>query len=224
MVDDSTAGAARRPSFTSRAARPRLRNLRRRVDRPSSASSACSTTSSRLAKPSLPFANKRISRASAFAAGKLIFVFERPRMVAHLRRRRAGPRALFMPAGQINQPSADGPTKAATIFANGKPAPAPSPSLTWISQPTEPRRELEPRPRDTATSPPALNSSHHGRMIVERLGVQLQARRQVVASILHRSPCGGIDSCNAMFDSIIVGGGAVISEATRRRRSQSCGP
>jgi len=45
MVDDSTAGAARRPPFTSKAARPRLRNRRRRTDRPSSASSACSTAS-----------------------------------------------------------------------------------------------------------------------------------------------------------------------------------
>jgi len=60
MLDDSTAGDARRPSFTSKAARPRLRNRRRRVDRPSSASSACSTTSSRLARPSLPSASETI--------------------------------------------------------------------------------------------------------------------------------------------------------------------
>jgi hypothetical protein len=43
MVDDSTTGAARRPPFTSKAARPRLGDLRRRTDRPSFASSACST-------------------------------------------------------------------------------------------------------------------------------------------------------------------------------------
>ena len=34
-ADDSTAGAARRPSFISKAARPRLGNRRRRADRPS---------------------------------------------------------------------------------------------------------------------------------------------------------------------------------------------
>jgi hypothetical protein len=45
MVDDSIAGAARRPPVTAKAARPRLRNRRRRTDRPSSASSACSTAS-----------------------------------------------------------------------------------------------------------------------------------------------------------------------------------
>ena len=43
MLDDSTGGAARRPSFISKAARPRLRDPRRRVDRPSSAATACST-------------------------------------------------------------------------------------------------------------------------------------------------------------------------------------
>jgi hypothetical protein len=39
-------------------------------------------------------------------------------------------------------------------------------------------------------------------MSAERLGVQLQARRQVVVTILHRCRCGGIDSCNAMFDGV----------------------
>ena len=184
MVDDSTAGAARRPSFTSRAARPRLRNRRRRVDGPSSASSACSTTSSRLAKPSQPSASKAISRSIAFAADNLLVVVERPRMAAYIRRRSAEPRLPPLPAAEINQPSADDPTKAATIFTNGKPAPAPSPSLTWISQPTEPRRKLEPRPRDTATSQPALKSSRQGRMIVERFAVQQQGRRRAVVSTL----------------------------------------
>jgi hypothetical protein len=68
--------------------------------------------------------------AIAFAATKLMVAFERPRMVAHLRRRRAEPRAPSMPAGEINQPSADGPTKAATIFASGKSAPPQPPALT----------------------------------------------------------------------------------------------
>jgi hypothetical protein len=110
-----------------------------------------------------------------FSADKRLVVVERPRMVVYIRRRSAEPRLPPLPAAEINQPSANRPTKAATIFTNGKPAPAPSPSSTWISEPTEPRRELEPRPRDTATSPPALNSSHHGRMIVERLAVKLRA-------------------------------------------------
>ena len=43
-VDSSTAGAARRPLFISRAARPRLSNHRPKVERPSSAETACSTT------------------------------------------------------------------------------------------------------------------------------------------------------------------------------------
>jgi len=41
MVDSSTAGAARRPSFICRAARPRLVDRRPRVDRPTSAATAC---------------------------------------------------------------------------------------------------------------------------------------------------------------------------------------
>ena len=102
-------------------------------------------------------------------------MFERPRMVAFLRRPRGRPRTFPWPAREINQPSADGPTEAATISARGKPAPAQSPLLTWASKSTEPRRELEPRARDAASSPPALNSSNHGRMIVERLAVKLRA-------------------------------------------------
>jgi hypothetical protein len=75
-----------------------------------------------------------------FAADKVIVMVERPRMVANFRRRSAEPRAPSLPAREINQPSADGPAKAATIFASGKLAPVPSPSLIQISQPTEPRR------------------------------------------------------------------------------------
>jgi hypothetical protein len=41
MVDSSTAGAARRPSFIPRAVRPRLVDRRPRVDRPLSAATAC---------------------------------------------------------------------------------------------------------------------------------------------------------------------------------------
>ena len=40
----------------------------------------------------------------------------------------------------------------------------------------------------------------HG-LTVERCAVQLQARRRVGASILHRCPCGGIVSCNGRFDT-----------------------
>ena len=94
--------------------------------------------------------------ATAFATIKLMVVFERPRMVAHFRRPGDEPRASVLSAGGINQPSANGPTKAAKIFASGKYAPAQSPNLTSAPQSAEPRRELEPRPRDVATSPPAL--------------------------------------------------------------------
>jgi hypothetical protein len=59
----------------------------------------------------------------------LMVVVERPRMVADIRRRSAEPRLPPLPAAEINQPSADRPTKAATIFTNGELAPAPSPSL-----------------------------------------------------------------------------------------------
>jgi hypothetical protein len=68
--------------------------------------------------------------ATAFAAGKLMVVFERPRMVANLRRPSDEPRASRKPVREINQPSADGPSKAATISASGKSAPAQSPLLT----------------------------------------------------------------------------------------------
>ena len=68
--------------------------------------------------------------AIAFAAIKLMVVFERPRMFAYRRRPRDAPRTSRQPAREINQPSADGPTKAATIFASGKPAPMQSPPLT----------------------------------------------------------------------------------------------
>jgi hypothetical protein len=68
--------------------------------------------------------------ATVFAAGKLMVVFERPRMVANLRRPSDEPRTFRKPAREINQPSADGSTQAATIFANGKFAPAPSPPQT----------------------------------------------------------------------------------------------
>jgi hypothetical protein len=131
-------------------------------------------------------------------------VVERPRMVAYIRLQSAEPRLPPLPAAEINQPSADDPTKAATIFTNGKPAPAPSPSLTWISQPTEPRRKLEPRPRDTATSQPALKSSRQGRMIVERLAVQRRGRRRTGSSMLHQCPGGVPVRCNGLLD-----GGAI---------------
>jgi hypothetical protein len=68
--------------------------------------------------------------ATAFAAIKLMVVFERPRMVAHFRRPGDEPSASVLAAREINQPSADGPTKAATIFANGKSALPQSPLLT----------------------------------------------------------------------------------------------
>jgi hypothetical protein len=60
----------------------------------------------------------------------LMVVVERPRMVAHIRRRSAAPQLPPLPAGEINQPSANGPTKAATIFASDKPAPAQLPPLS----------------------------------------------------------------------------------------------
>jgi hypothetical protein len=68
--------------------------------------------------------------ATAFAAIKLMVVFERPRMVAHFRRPRGEPRASDFAAREVSQPSTDGPTKAAMIFASGKYAPAQSPLLT----------------------------------------------------------------------------------------------
>ena len=68
--------------------------------------------------------------ATAFAAAKLMDAFERPRMVGHLRRPSGEPRASGQPAREINQPSADGPAKAAMISASGKSAPAQSPLLT----------------------------------------------------------------------------------------------
>ena len=58
--------------------------------------------------------------ATAFAAAKLMDAFERPRMVGHLRRPSDKRRASRQPASEINRPRADGPTKAATIFASGK--------------------------------------------------------------------------------------------------------
>jgi hypothetical protein len=67
---------------------------------------------------------------TAFLASKLMVVSERPSMVGYRRRPKDESRAPSSPAREINQPSADGPTKAATIFANGKSAPAPSPSPT----------------------------------------------------------------------------------------------
>ena len=63
-------------------------------------------------------------RATALAATKLMVVFERPRMVAHLCRPRDEPCAFMLVAREVNQPCADGPTKAATIFTSGKSAPA----------------------------------------------------------------------------------------------------
>jgi hypothetical protein len=66
----------------------------------------------------------------AFAADETMVVLERPRMVANFRRPRDEPRTSRWPAREINQPSADGPTKAATISASGKSAPAQSPLLT----------------------------------------------------------------------------------------------
>ena len=68
--------------------------------------------------------------ATAFAETKLMAVVERPRMVGHLRRPSDKRRASRQPASEINRPRADGPTKAATIFASGKYAPAQSPLLT----------------------------------------------------------------------------------------------
>jgi hypothetical protein len=68
--------------------------------------------------------------ATAFAAIKLMVVFERPRMVAHFRRPGDEPRASVLSACEINQPSANGPTKAAKIFASGKYALPQSPLLT----------------------------------------------------------------------------------------------
>ena len=94
--------------------------------------------------------------ATAFATIKLMVVFERPRMVAHLRGPGDEPRASVLSAREINQPSANGPTKAAKIFASGKYAPAQLPNLTSALRSAEPRRELELRPRDAATSSPAL--------------------------------------------------------------------
>jgi len=69
-------------------------------------------------------------RATALASTKLMVVFERPRMVAHLCRPRDEPGASMATVREVNQPCADGPTKAATIFANGKYAPTRSPSLS----------------------------------------------------------------------------------------------
>jgi hypothetical protein len=43
----------------------------------------------------------------------------------------------------------------------------------------------------------------------ERSAVQLQARRRVGLSILHRCPCGGIDSCNGMLNQAA---GAAVSD------------
>ena len=68
--------------------------------------------------------------ATAFAAAKLMVVFERPRMVAHLRGPGDEPRASDFATREVNQPSADGPTKAATISASGKSALPQSPLLT----------------------------------------------------------------------------------------------
>jgi hypothetical protein len=68
--------------------------------------------------------------ATAFAAIKLMVVFERPRMVAHFRRPGDEPRASDFATREVNQPSADGPTKAATISASGKSALPQSPLLT----------------------------------------------------------------------------------------------
>src|SRR6266542_6149359 len=90
--------------------------------------------------------------ATAFAAVKRMVVFERPRMVGHVRRPSDERRAFRQPAREINQPSADGPTKAATIFARGKSEATQSPLLTSASQATGLRRELGPRSRDAATS------------------------------------------------------------------------
>ena len=70
------------------------------------------------------------SGATAFAAIKLMVVFERPRMVAHFRRPGDEPRASDFAAREVNQPSANGPTKAATISASGKSALPQSPLLT----------------------------------------------------------------------------------------------
>src|ERR1019366_9943634 len=100
--------------------------------------------------------------ATAFAAAKLMDVFERPRMVGHLHRPSEEGRASRQPAREINRPRADGPTKAATISASGKSAPAQSPLLTFASQSAELRRELEPRSRDGAGRRQHSDRCHHG--------------------------------------------------------------
>jgi len=47
----------------------------------------------------------------------------------------------------------------------------------------------------------SFKEPHDHRQAAERLAVQLQARRRVGLTILHRFLCGGIDSCNGMLDA-----------------------
>ena len=77
-----------------------------------------------------------------------------------------------------------------------------------VKPPPQPRKSQTGNntiaPERRWSSPPELHPPQVAAPLVQRLAVQLQARRRVGLSILHQCPCGGIDSCNGMLDSALL--------------------
>ena len=143
-------------------------------------------------------------------------------MVAHIRRPSASHRVSKEGDGEISRPRDDLGAQSTMVVANAQPAPPRSQRrgrssfgaipaidalrnrLRILGPAQQPRRSPTGETRFATesqwSSPPELQTTQAAVPFVERLAVQLQARRRAGLSILHRCPCGGIVSCNGLFD------------------------